>query len=395
MEKFTYDLFLQEMTENILPFWMDMIDCENGGFYGEADFYGNPLKNANKGGILCSRILWSFSAAYRMVKNKAYLDMASYAKDFLLNHFIDKDFGGVYWETDCYGNVVDSKKHFYNTAFAIYGLSEYYLATGEKGCLDILNDLYDYLERHALDREYGGYYEAVSRDNSPLADVALSKKDLNCPKTMNTNLHILEAYTNLYRAMKSDTLKISIRNLIDVFLNKILDGDSYHLMLYFSNDWEKLSGKISFGHDIETSWLLLEAAEAIEDDGMIHKVQEYSTKISEAVLMEGIDRKFGGLHDAKLENGRFIEYKEWWVQAEAVVGFYNAYELTKDEKFQNISRGIWNYIQDVFVDKLHGEWHGEVLNYNIVDKRVPKVSGWKCPYHNTRMCIEMMKRFRR
>ena len=209
---------------------------------------------------------------------------------------------------------------------------------------------------------------------------------------MNTNLHILEAYTNLYRVMKNDTLKISIKNLIDVFLNKILDGDSYHLMLYFSNDWKKLSGKISFGHDIEASWLLLEAAEAIEDDSMIHTVKEYSTKISEAVFAEGIDHKFGGLHDAKLENGQFIEYKEWWVQAEAVVGFYNAYELTKDDKFKNTSYRIWNYIQDVFIDKLNGEWHGEVLDNNTVDKRVPKVSGWKCPCHNTRMCIEMTKR---
>ena len=279
---------LETVTENILPFWLKMQDKENGGFYGQMKGDGTLVKEANKGGILNARILWSFSAAYRVLGHPEYLEAATRAKDYILHHFIDPEYGGIYWELDYKGNPVDTKKQFYAIGFAIYGLSEYVRATGDEEALQACMALYDSIETHSLDREYNGYIEACTREWGEIADMRLSELDANYPKSQNTHLHIIEPYTNLYRCFKElsaqDVVSVpgnkamlckewqmkvekSLRNLIDIFCEKILNPETYHLDLFFENDWTRGAGWLeSYGHDIECSWLMQEAALVLDEN---------------------------------------------------------------------------------------------------------------------------------
>ena len=286
---------LETVTENILPFWLKMQDKENGGFYGQMKGDGTLVKEANKGGILNARILWSFSAAYRVLGHPEYLEAATRAKDYILHHFIDPEYGGIYWELDYKGNPVDTKKQFYAIGFAIYGLSEYVRATGDEEALQACMALYDSIETHSFDREYNGYIEACTREWGEIADMRLSELDANYPKSQNTHLHIIEPYTNLYRCFKElsaqDVVSVpgnkamlrkewqmkvekSLRNLIDIFCEKILNPETYHLDLFFENDWTRGAGWLeSYGHDIECSWLMHEAALVLGDEAVLAKVE--------------------------------------------------------------------------------------------------------------------------
>ncbi|MCI5571356.1 MAG: AGE family epimerase/isomerase, partial [Prevotella sp.] len=282
---------LETVTENILPFWLKMQDKENGGFYGQMKGDGTLVKEANKGGILNARILWSFSAAYRVLGHPEYLEAATRAKDYILHHFIDPEYGGIYWELDYKGNPVDTKKQFYAIGFAIYGLSEYVRATGDEEALQACMALYDSIETHSLDREYNGYIEACTREWGEIADMRLSELDANYPKSQNTHLHIIEPYTNLYRCFKElsaqDVVSVpgnkstirnewqmklekSLRNLIDIFCEKILNPETFHLDIFFENDWTRGAGWLeSYGHDIECSWLMHEAALVLGDEAVL------------------------------------------------------------------------------------------------------------------------------
>ena len=191
------------LQNNILHFWQTkMVDRENGGFYGRIDAQGVLHPKAEKGAILNARILWSFSAAYRVLGLPEYLEMATYAKDYFLEHFIDKEYGGVYWSVDYKGRPLNTRKQFYAIGFALYGLSEYARATGDREALDYAIALYECIEDHAFDKEYNGYIEAKTREWQPIADMRLSELDANFPKSQNTHLHIIEPYTNLYRCLK-------------------------------------------------------------------------------------------------------------------------------------------------------------------------------------------------
>jgi len=372
--------------KNILPFWQRIADNEHGGFYGEADFYGKPRKNADKGGILNSRLLWTFSSAYRVTGNKRYLHYADWAMDALTDFFVDLECGGLYWLVGADGKPVDTKKQIYNLAFGIYALSERYRAVKDALALRLAVSLYESVEKYAAEKEYGGYTEAKSRDWSNLSDTSLSPKDLNCAKSMNTNLHIMEAYTNLLRCKDNDNLRRRLTELIAVTMDKIL-YDGKRFKLFFANDWTPLSDEVSFGHDIEGSWLIYEAAQVAGDADLLRRAKEISVNMANWVLKNGFDKKNGGLLDRK--DGKI---KAWWPQSEAVVGFYNAYELTGDEKFLNACEETLGYIEKVFSDREHGEWHNEVSLSNVPDTGLPKAGMWKCPYHNGRMCLEIIER---
>ncbi|MGN1229142.1 MAG: AGE family epimerase/isomerase, partial [Prevotella sp.] len=191
MDKNKLVVFKKEMqdvlTGNILPFWIDkMVDRQNGGFYGRIDGHGNLHPDAEKGGILNGRILWTFSAAYRVLGKPEYLEMATRAKDYIIAHFIDREYGGTYWSLDCHGNPKDTKKQFYAIGFMIYGLSEYVRATGDKEALDYAIGLFDCIEEHSLDVVYNGYIEACTREWGEIADMRLSDFDANYPKSQNT-----------------------------------------------------------------------------------------------------------------------------------------------------------------------------------------------------------------
>jgi len=382
---------IQEVKKNILPFWQNIADEENGGFYGETDFYGNIYKNADKGCILNSRILWTFSAAYRMFGDTAYKICAQRARDFLSSAFMDITYGGLHWLVDRAGKALDTRKQFYNIAFGIYALSEHYRATEDQSSLKLAMDFFDVIERYGFASSTGGYIEACNREWGNIDDFRLSEKDLNCPKSMNTNLHVLEAYTNLVRANGDERVRKALEALLNIMLEKIVNND-WHFNLFFDMNWNSLTKDISYGHDIEGSWLLYEAALAVGDENLISKVKQIALSIADITYNNAIDRINGGLFSGCNEVGHKHHKKEWWPQAEAVVGFYNAYELSGDPKYFSAADGIWNYIQNHFVDHTNGEWHNELFIDNSPDTKMPKSGFWKCPYHNARACLEIARR---
>jgi cellobiose epimerase len=382
---------VREVKENILPFWQALADEENGGFYGETDFYGKPVKTAAKGCILNSRILWTFSAAYRIFGDSAYKTYAQRARDFLSKAFLDTAHGGLYWLTDNTGKALDTRKQFYNIAFGIYALSEHYRATGDKSSLELALSLFDATEQHGLDPSAGGYIEACNREWQNIDDLRLSRKDLNCPKSMNTNLHVLEAYTNLTNASGDERARKSLEALLHITLDKIVNRD-FHFNLFFEMNWNSIAKDISYGHDIEGSWLLYEAALATGNDKLVSKVKQASLAIAEVIYNKAIDHKNGGLISGCDEAGNIHSKKEWWPQAEAVVGFYNAYELSGERKYFDAAESVWDYIQKHFVDHTNGEWFNELNLDNTPDVKMPKAGFWKCPYHNARACFEIVQR---
>lgn len=390
-----YFVLEKELYENILKFWMEnTIDEENGGFYG---YISNDLvvdKYHDKASVLYSRILWTFSTAYRFYRDEKYLVMATRAYDFILEHFIDREFSGVYWRVGYKGEVVNPKKQVYAIAFAIYGLSEYFRATGNRESLDKAVELFEALENHAYDNGHKGYIEALARDWSPLEDMSLSTKDMNARKSMNTHLHVLEAYTNLLRVWNNNQLRNKLKELIDVTLEHIIDKKHYRFKLFFDETWNPLSEIVSFGHDIEGSWLLNEAAEVLDDDEVWVRVKEISEKMAQGVYDKGIDRKYGGLFNEAEHSTLTDRSKDWWPQAEAVVGFFNAYQLTGNDSYLETSFHMWDFIDRYIVDRIKGEWFWGVSEDGRQPTRGEKVGPWKCPYHNSRMCFEMLQRLK-
>jgi mannobiose 2-epimerase len=381
----------ETVRENILPFWQGMADMENGGFYGETDFYGKPDKTAAKGGILHARILWTFSTAYRLFNDESYGKCAAHAKEFLMTAFLDKENGGLYWLVDHKGSPIDKRKQFYNIAFGIYALSEHYLAFKDQSSLDLAYSLFSAIETHGFDPSDGGYIEACTCDWQSVNDSRLSDKDLNCPKSMNTNLHVLEAYTNLLRSGEDSRVRKALEDLIHITLDKIVNNEK-HFKLFFDMKWNSLVKDISYGHDIEGSWLLYSAALAVGDEKLVAKIKQTALQIAEVTYNAAIDNKNGGLLSGCSGEGKLHSKKEWWPQAEAVVGFYNAYELSGDRKYYTAAGDIWDFIQKHFIDREHGEWHNELSLDNKPDTGMPKAGFWKCPYHNGRACFELIRR---
>ena len=380
------------LTNNIMPFWsVKMVDEANGGFYGQIDGNNQIHPTADKGGILNARILWTFSSAYLQEKNPLYLEMANRAKAYILAHFFDNEFGGTYWKLSFDGNPVDTKKQIYSQAFFIYAFTEHYRALGDESSLQTAIDLFQLIEKHSFDPEQNGYFEAYSRDWVLLEDLRLSEKDENEKKTMNTHLHILEAYTNLYRVWKDDRLATQLRNLILIFTDKIVNQTTNHLNLFFDENWNSKSIIVSYGHDIEASWLIDEAARVLGDKALLIKVQKICISIAEAAC-EGLQPDGSLYYEMDEAIGHLDKDRHWWVQAEGVLGFLNAWELTGDEAWHVKEQRCWNYISDHIIDRAGGEWF-----WSISDAGVPILSGdkagfWKCPYHNSRMCLEIMMR---
>lgn len=381
------------LQKNILRFWLDkMVDQEHGGFYGRIDGHEHLHADAEKGAILNARILWAFSAAYRVLGDKAYLEAASRAKHYIIEHFIDPEYGGVYWSLDCNGKPLDTKKQFYAIGFAIYGMSEYARATGDAAALKVAIDLYRCIEEHALDHEYNGYIEAMTRDWQPIADMRLSELDANYPKSQNTHLHIIEPYTNLYRVWKSDELKASLRNLIDIFTDRILNPETHHLDLFFDMDWKRGAGALeSYGHDIECSWLIHEAALVLGDAEVLKKVEPIVEMVAKA-SEKGLNADGSMVHEANLDTGYVDSDLHWWVQAEAVVGFFNIYQYFGDESALQKAQHCWTYIKENLIDDENGEWHWSRRKDGTLNLDDDKAGFWKCPYHNSRMCLEIIER---
>ena len=415
-------LEMQDVLENnILPFWLEkMQDNENGGFYGRIDGSGVLHPDAEKGAILNARILWTFSAAYRVLEKEELLEAATRAKDYLVDHFIDPEYGGVYWSVDYKGEPLDTKKQFYAIAFAIYGLSEYARATGNREALEYALDLYDCIEEHAFDDEQNGYIEACTREWGKIGDMRLSELDANYPKSQNTHLHIMEAYANLLRCLKEmraqeqcdyvpaigSVLPVGIsvppetmvnvegalRNIISIFIDKILNPETNHLDLFFDMDWTRGAGHLeSYGHDIECSWLLHEAALVLGDENLLEKVENVVQKVAKA-SEKGLREDGSMIHEANLDTGHVDDDLHWWVQAENVVGWFNVWQHFGDEEAFKKSEKCWHYIKENLVDYDNGEWYWSRHPDGTLNTVDDKAGFWKCPYHNSRMCLEIIER---
>lgn len=390
--------FHRELTGNILPFWMrHTTDRENGGFYG---FVGSNLfvdKKAPRAAVINARILWTFSMAARVFEDPDYRETADWAYDYIVEKFWDQQYGGVYWMVDYRGNPISDRKQIYAQAFAVYAFAEYFRATGNVDSLERAKQLYRLIEEKSRERRYGGYLEARSREWCPLEDVRLSEKDLNSPKSMNTHLHILEAYTNLLRVWNHRDVRASQKELLGVVLDRIVDDTTGHFKMFFDNDWGSLTDHISFGHDIEGSWLISEAAEALGDRELLERSRATAVRMAEAVFEEGLDADGSIFYEADSQGKLVDPNKHWWAQAEAVVGFYNAFQISKREEFDVQARRAWEYIEDKIVDRVHGEWHAKLKPHGepFAEQEDPDaclVGPWKCPYHNGRVCFEMMAR---
>lgn len=380
------------LEHNILSYWIDhVVDKENGGFYGRIDGDDQIHAQAEKGAVMNARILWAFSAAYRVLRNPAYLEAATRAKDYFLAHFVDKENGGVYWSVDYQGNPLDTKKQTYAIGFAIYGFSEYARATGDAEALEMAKRLYHDIETHAYDSENQGYIEALTCEWQPIVDMRLSDKDENGSRTMNTHLHIIEPYTNLYRVWKDAALEKSIRNLLDIFTDKLLNPETHHLDLFFDDKWQGKRNVESYGHDIEASWLLHETALVLDDKAVLQKMEQVIRRIADAAD-EGLRPDGSMVYEHWKDTDEYDLQRQWWVQCENIIGHIDLYQYFGYEDSLEKAIQCWNFVQKNLIDAKNGEWHWAVLDDGTINLKDDKAGFWKCPYHNSRMCLELIER---
>lgn len=379
--------------DSIIKYWSEnTIDTINGGFIGQIDFENKQLFTSEKGSVLHARILWTFSAAYQTTNDINQKNIATRAFDFLSTHFYDKEYGGLFWSINADKTPKDTKNQIYALAFAIYGFTEYYKISANEEALNLAKNLYLKIQKYSYDPVNKGYLEAFTRDWQPIEDLRLSDKDANEKKTMNTHLHIVEAYANLYQVWKDDKLQKNIVELLATMEEHFINKETGHLHLFFDENWVEKPDVISYGHDIEAAWLLLQCAEISEDKDLIANYTKYAIQMADATI-EGLDTDGGLWYEFDPEENKMIAEKHWWVQAEALIGFYNAYQLTNDEKYLNLVLKNWNFIKKYILDKKNGEWiWGINSDYSMIEK--DKAGFWKCPYHNGRACLELINRIK-
>jgi len=375
---------VNDLTGNILPFWAKHSPDPYGGFWGALNFDGTPKWGAPKGGILNARLVWTFSAAYRLLKDTIYLKLADRAQGFFLKYFIDKDYGGTFYTLNADCTPLDMKKDTYQNAFAIYGLSEHYRATRNWESLIGAIFIYRNMIEHAFDSINGGFIESFTRDWQPVS--------MESPKTMNTNLHVLEALTNLYRIWKDDGLKAQLQRQIDVMMHKALNQTTWHEQLFFTMDWQNQKDIDSYGHDIEFSWLLVEAAEVLGNEEILKDARRIAVNLASTQLEQGIHKNGGMMYEK--DGNHLNDHREWWPQAETVVGCLNAWQISDDKKFLDAAVREWDWIKTNMIDREYGEWYSNILPDGTQQKDRVKADQWRCPYHNSRMGFEVMKRIK-
>jgi mannobiose 2-epimerase len=369
-------------------------DIVNGGFYGEVDEHGTPVLEADKGAVLNARLLWFFSAIAQRYDRSDALALARRAHDYMLSHFVDMRHGGVYWSVDYRGRVRDARKQAYAQAFCIYALAEYHLASRDHAALDLARWLQGKIERIFWDEAAGGYIEALDGDWRPIGDQRLSDKDLDAPKTMNTHLHVLEAYTRLHQVAPDPATGAALRRATLVFLDRFIGpkgGKDDHLRLFFDMDWTDRTVAVSFGHDIEASWLLQEAVEALGDPALIARARPHVLALARVTLAQGV-LAHGGIAYERGFDGHLDPDGEWWGQAEGLVGFVNAFRMTGEAAYAEAAQNLWTRIRTAYGAAQGGEWTW----YAQGAARPPQAlaSLWKCPYHNGRAMLELDQRLK-
>ena len=372
---------IKDLKGNILPFWVKRSPDIMDGFWGALNFDGTPKMDAPRGGILNTRLVWTFSSAYRLLKDTLYLKLANRAQRYFINRFIDTEYGGSYYIVGVNGAPLDAKKDTYQNAFAIYGLSEHYRATGNWESLVAAITIYQKLVENAYDSINGGFIESFTRDWKMI--------DIKSPKTMNTNLHVLEALTNLYRIWKDKGLKEQLRRQIDVMTHKALNQTTWHEQLFLTMDWQNQQNIDSYGHDIEFSWLLVEAAEVLGDEEILEDAKRIAVNLAVVQLEQGIDKDGAMMYEKAGDH--LNADREWWPQTEAVTGFLNAWKISGDKKFLDAAVRAWNWIKNNMIDHEYGEWYSNVYPDGKPQKDRVKADQWRCPYHNSRMGFELLR----
>lgn len=385
--------FYDHLKNDLIPFWNGMTDSENGGFYGYADKNGTPDKQSPKGVILHGRVLWFYSNAYRLLKEPALLKKATHAYRFLSEKCVDSINGGVFWSVNADGTPCDDTKHTYNQAFAIYALSTYYRASGDETALKCAYALYHVIEEKCRDKD--GYLEAFGRDFRPVSNEKLSENGVMAERTMNTLLHVIESYTELYKADNSAEVGNSLKQALHLFRTKIYNPEKKRCEVFFDREYNTLIDLQSYGHDIEASWLIDRSCDVLGDEELRREMLPVINGLAQGAYSNGIDKENHAMNN-ECENGKDSKIKIWWVQAETVVGFYNAYKNNPDNtEYPRISEQVWEYIKKHVIDPKTGEWIENIRPDNTFDHEQALVHEWKCPYHNGRMCIEMIKRLAR
>jgi mannobiose 2-epimerase len=385
------DEMRRELTDHLLPFWYEhAIDEERGGFIGQMTTDNRVVPDAKKGAVLNARILWTFAAVYRQLGSTPARAFAERARHYLNEHFWDGEYGGIYWMLEADGTPAETRKQIYAQAFALYAFAEDYRATGHEPSRERAIALFRLIEEKSFDVEHSGYREAFRQDWGPLDDVRLSEKDLNARKSMNTHLHVLEAYTTLYQVWPDDTLRSQLERLLADFLEHVMTPEG-HLRLFFDEDWTALSRQISYGHDIEASWLLQEAAKALGNGSLQQAASRTAVSLARTTLREGQDADGGILFEGGPE-GVWDGDKHYWPQAEAVVGFLNAYQETGERPFLKGAQDVWVFVQEYLVDRTGGEWYLRVRRDGTPVRDADKIGPWKGPYHHVRACLEVMAR---
>jgi len=377
------------LNDEIVPFWHKLRDDEYGGFYGLLDYELNLDKKAVKGCILNSRILWFFSNVYLVSGGQRNLDDARHAFKFLRDYCIDRENGGVYWSLNYDGRAADTIKHTYNQAFAIYALASFYEASKDVQALDLAFDLFHLIETKCTDSV--GYCEAYDRNFNPASNEKLSENGVMAAKTMNTLLHLFEAYSGLYKAQKNSEVEKKLRKILDIYSTKVFNPERNRLEVFFDENMNSIIDLHSYGHDIEASWLVDWGTALLGDKELSAKISAINSRLAEKIMATAY-------HEHSLwnecEKGTDNKRRVWWVQAEALLGFLNEYQKHPEKKeFLTAARDIFSYIQGFVVDKRPGsEWFSILNPDGMPVKGIPIVEPWKCPYHNGRMCLEIIKR---
>lgn len=387
MNKFKEEVS-KELTEHILPFWMRLIDKKNGGFFGEIDFGLNINEKADKGGIAAARLLWTFSAAYRVTKNKLYLENATHIYNFIVDKLFDQEYKGIYWMVDYQGQPIDQRKHVYTQSFGIYGLSEYYRVTKNEEVLELAKDLYYLIEEKGYNPINNAYMEEFDREWKKVPNVMLSENGVIAEITMNTHIHVIEAYTNLYKVWPTEELKDRLDNLLKIHYQRIYNEETKSLSAFFDENWKSILDIKSFGHDIEASWLIDETLKTVNEKNQVY--DEMIIDIAYEVAKHAIADD-GSMYNEQV-NGHIDKTRIWWVQAEAIVGFMNAYEKTNDKIFLTLAKNVWDYTKQNIIDKReNGEWFWSIEPDRSITKRNIG-EPWKVSYHNGRFCLEIIER---
>ncbi len=382
----------EELVHHLLPFWeKESVDQEGGGFWARVSNDLAVKERTPKGLILNTRILWTFSSVYQKYRDENYRRLAERAFRYVQDHFWDQQFGGMLWMLDEKAQPLDDSKKIYGQAFSIYSMCEYYRATQNREALDRAIELYRLIERYNYDPIHTGYYETSNRDWTLAEDLRLSEVDMNEKKSMNTHLHVLEAYTQLFRLWPVAELQTRLRSLLSNFLQQIIDKQTHHMRLFFNEAWEVRLADVSFGHDIEASWLLDEAAAVLNEAELSTKVQQVSLAMADAVYREALAPQ-GGIYYERSVTGHVQKDLQWWPQAEALVGFLNAYQNSGQEKFFEAAERVWEFCDRYLIDHEKGEWFYSVGPDLKPDLTLLKISEWKCPYHNGRACVETIHR---